>query len=83
MQHDRLYVMQANPNNSGEKMFDEIDRDVRISLQDWQSYFLQGLGMVVIQALAHAPGATINAISTDFQDTSDVTRLAMAVMGLV
>jgi hypothetical protein len=84
----RFYVMQANPNNNDNatdeiNMYTDIQAGGRSSLLAWEGEFLVDLGALVTTAAALSGNATINAISTDFLDLSNVVEVSLRQMGLV
>lgn len=95
----RFFVMQANPNNAMNNMFEQVqvaaaaaasgggnDGGGPFSLLEWERGFLLGLGELVRTSLDPSgknPNATINGISTDFLELAEVTRLALFVGGLL
>eukprot|EP01052_Picozoa_sp_SAG31_P000498 SAG31_NODE_15_length_37942_cov_32.078297_3_plen_462_part_00 len=80
--HDRFYVLQANPNNAESYMYTDISEGDRSSLLAWEGPFLKDLSSLVAEMKAQNPTATINAISTDYQDASDVVNIALQFAGL-
>jgi len=79
----RFHVLQANPNNAEDLMYNAM-----ISGQGPQSNaaflasFLRDLPSLVSSAVSGAPGARINAVSTDFLSISKPYDIAMKLMGL-
>jgi len=80
---DRFYVMQANPNDDDQHMLERIRaRGSPRSLKTWEWNFLRGVSQLVNDALEQEPSIQINAISTDFFETSRPYDLAMRLNGL-
>lgn len=90
----KFYVMQANPNNGDNEevqpnIFTLISNGFTPSsgyrphsLKQWISSFLIDIPKITAQAREEIPDLRINAISTDFIDTSDPVTLALEMMGL-
>ena len=90
----KFYVMQANPNNGDNEevqpnIFTLISNGFTPSsgyrphsLKQWISSFLIDIPKIIARAHEEIPDLRINAISTDFIDTSDPVTLALDMMGL-
>lgn len=80
----RFHVLQANPNDAEQNMYDRMDVDGKPkSLRVWLNDFLQDLQSWIGQVAAQNPGhVKINAVSSDFLDTSRTYDIAMRLMGL-
>ena len=86
--------MQANPNNGDNEevqpnIFTLISNGFTPSsgyrphsLKQWISSFLIDIPKIIARAHEEIPDLRINAISTDFIDTSDPVTLALDMMGL-
>lgn len=76
---DRYYVLQANPNNNPNNMFDSVlQNDVGEGLFGFEYPFLRDLAPFVLSIKNIAHGARICAVSTDFMHTARVTEVALA-----
>jgi len=81
--HNRFYVMQANPNNNEELMYQAMiaGRGPQ-SNKAFLAPFLNSLGDLVMGAVSSSPASRINVVSTDFLNVSRPYDIAMKLMGL-
>lgn len=81
VQRDRFYVMQANPNNAEEKMYERMNANSSpASNLDFLEKFLQDLPALILQAAHEEPRIQINVIDSDFLNISNPYATAMELM---
>lgn len=79
----RFYVMQANPNNAENKMYEAMNSNaVPATNLDFLRGFLQDLQGLVLGAVHANPEIQINVIDSDFLSISKPYATAMQLMGL-
>lgn len=80
-QEKHFYVLQANPNNNQDAMFESVLNRDNQSLESWQSHFMKTIRDLVRNTISENPKIRINSINADFQEISKVTELALSLNG--
>lgn len=83
IEKNNYFVLQANPNNNKNAMFESVLKNDKNSLEKWQTEFMNSVHEFILRTMEGKENEwRINAINIDFHEITEVTKLALKLNGI-